>query len=75
MSEIDLFDFEAEFLLETIESNSGEDHKDSTIANFQGFPLVLGGVTNAKLELFDTSRKLWERRANYPYADRLYKIL
>ena len=38
------------------------------MANYEGFPLVLGGLTNTKLEMFDFSRSLWVQKAGYPFT-------
>ena len=48
--------------------DSTEDHIGATIANYKGFPLALGGLTNTKLEMFDFSRKLWVQKAGYPFT-------
>ena len=54
--------------------NAHYDHSGSTMANYQGFPLVLGGLKNSKLEIFDTSQNLWEQLADYPYTDQYFSI-
>ena len=73
-SEINIFDFESEFSFGTLENDSRHDHKGSTIANFQGFPLVLGGLTNSKLEMFDLLENIWIEKAQYPYTDQYVLI-
>ena len=48
--------------------DSTEDHIGATIANYEGFPLALGGLTNTKLEMFDFSRSLWVQKNGYPFT-------
>lgn len=71
LSALKNFEFETAFLLDKIE-NSTYGHGGSQIANYQGFPLALGGghgwVFEAKLEMFDTTQNLWVEKADYPYA-------
>ena len=55
--------FQTKFIVD-----STEDHTGATIANYKGFLLVLGGLTNTKLEMFDFSRKLWVQKAGYPFT-------
>ena len=55
--------FQTEFIVD-----STEDHTGATIANYKGFLLALGGLTNTKLEVFDFSRKLWVQKAGYPFT-------
>ena len=43
------------------------DHIGSILANYRGFPLALGGLTNTKLEMFDSFRNLWMNKTDYPY--------
>ena len=54
--------FETEFIVDSI-----DDHIGATIANYKGFPLALGGLTNTKLEMFDFSRNYWVQKACYPF--------
>ena len=68
-SEIKSFDFETEFSRQKLENDSRYDHSFSTIANYQGFPLVLGGLRNSKLEMFDQLENIWIEKAEYPYTD------
>ena len=74
LSSIDDFDFETEFELDVILiPDSKHDHWMSSIANYQGFPLVLGGTNNVELEMLDT-RKIpleWVQYedTHYPYQD------
>ena len=74
LSSIDNFDFETEFELDGILiPDSTHDHWMSSIANYQGFPLVLGGTNNAKLEMLDTRKSPLEwvqyEDTDYPYLD------
>ena len=72
MSSIDDFDFENEFELDGILiPDSKHDHWMSSIANYQGFPLVLGGTNNAKLEMLDTRKSPLEW---VQYEDTDYKF-
>ena len=58
------------FNIGQIKKDTRYDHSGSTMANYQGFPLVLGGWSGgATLEIFDTSQNLWEQLADYHYAD------
>ena len=74
LSNIDAFDFETEFELNKVAiPDSKHDHWMSSIANYQGFPLVLGGTNNAKLEMLDTNQSPPEwvdyEGTDYPYLD------
>ena len=74
LSSIDNFDFETEFELDGILiPDSTHDHWMSSIANYQGFPLVLGGTNNAELEMLDTRESPLEwvqyEDTDYPYLD------
>ena len=54
--------------------NAQYDHSGSTMANYQGFPLVLGGLKHSKLEIFDTTKNVWEQLADYPYTDQYFSV-
>ena len=74
LSSIDDFDFDTEFELNKVAiPDSKHDHWMSSIANYQGFPLVLGGTNNAKLEMLDTNQSPPEwvdyEGTDYPYLD------
>ena len=74
LSSIDDFDFDTEFELNKVAiPDSKHDHWMSSIANYQGFPLVLGGTNKAKLEMLDTTKNApdWVEYigADYPYLD------
>ena len=63
------FDFRSEFELDAFAiQDSTHEHWMASLANYQGFPLILGGKNNVKLEMLDT-------RKNPPewvvFADRL----
>ena len=49
------FSFDDQFENDTISiSNSKYDHTEAKLANYEGFPLILGGFDNAKLEMLVT---------------------
>ena len=55
LSDITDFAFDPEFQINRIAiPNSTHDHSRTTIANYQGFPLILGGTINNKLEMLNT---------------------
>ena len=62
--------FDSEFGLGSL-PNSNHDHWMSSIANYQGFPLVLGGTNNNKLEMLNTMKNPPEwveyEGTDYPY--------
>ena len=76
LNDIETFEFETEFLLENVDNDSRDSHGGSTIANYQGFPIVLGGFEwmyespNRKLEIFDTVQNRWLQKKEYPYTDK-----
>ena len=47
---------------------SKHDHMFTTIANYKGFPLILGSFKNKKLEMLDISNNKWSenKHADYP---------
>ena len=72
---IDDFVFDSEFQVDRIViPDSTYDHWFSSIANYQGFPLVLGGTNNVELEMLDTGKSPLEwvqyEDTDYPYLDR-----
>ena len=78
LSSIYNFDFETEFEVDGILiPDSTHDHWMSSIANYQGFPLVLGGTNNVQLEMLDTIKSPPEwvdyEGTNYPYLDQYVK--
>ena len=57
LSNVNNFVFDDEFDLNAfVIPDSKHDHWKSSIANYQGFPLVLGGSNNNKLEMLDTRK-------------------
>ena len=74
LSEVTNFVSEAQFDLDKISiANSTYEHFTATIANYQGFPLVLGGNKNNRLEMLDTMQNpaLWVNYygTEYPYLN------
>ena len=75
LSDIEDFVFDSEFQIDRIViPDPTNDHYWATIANYQGFPLILGGSTNNKLELLNTTENstIWleYEGTNYPYSNR-----
>ena len=72
LSRITDFVFDTEFELDRVSiPGSKHDHWMSSIANYQGFPLVLGGTNNVELEMLDTRKKPLEW---VQYEDTDYKF-
>ena len=74
LSDIENFVFDSEFELDTVAiPDSTYNHEDATIANYQGFPLILGDRFNNKLEMLNTKENppSWVEyeKTNYPYSD------
>ena len=71
LSSVNNFVFDTEFDLysKLYIPNSKHDHWMSSIANNQGFPLVLGGTNNNMLEKLNTLRSPpeWIQFPDYPY--------
>ena len=68
------FAFDSEFQIdEIIIPDSTHGHERTTIANYQGFPLILGGRNN-KLEMLNTienpPRWVMYEGTDYPYSNR-----
>ena len=65
------FDFETKFSFETMR-NTIYRHQHSKIANYRGFPLVLGSwmdpIDGVKLEMFDTTKSEWFPKNDYPFS-------
>ena len=73
LSDINDFVFDSEFQIDQIViPGSTHDHSYATIANYQGFPLILGGWTNNKLEMLNTMenplRWVEYKGTDYPYS-------
>ena len=78
MGDISDFTFDSEFEINRIAiPDSTHDHDHATMANYQGFPLILGdGVPwvsggNNKLEMLNTVENTpsWIEGTNYPYSN------
>ena len=74
LSVIKDFDFDSEFQLDGIVIlDSTHDHWLATIANYQGFPLILGGEITNKLEMLNTvenpPRWIEYEGTDYPYSN------
>ena len=70
---IDNFSFEDEFDLDKIDiSDSKYEHYDTQIANYQGYPLMLGGWYHSKLEMLVTTEfpLQWIEQTDYPFTNR-----
>ena len=68
------FVFDSEFQMDkVIIPDSTHDHYRTTIANYQGFPLILGGLENNKLEMLQTMenppRWIEYEGTDYPYSN------
>ena len=73
LGDINNFVFDNEFYLGIVTiPDSTHAHYLSTIANYQGSPLILGGVDNNKLEMFNTmgNPPSWVEETDYPYSNR-----
>ena len=70
LNTINSFEFDGEFDLDAIEiPDSKYDHYLTKMANYQGFPLIVGGSDNVKLEMLVTvgSSFEWTEGQDYPY--------
>ena len=67
---INNFAFDDEFEVDTI-PDSKHDHINTRLANYHGYPLILGG-NNVKLEMLVMTEfpLQWNEQPDYPYADR-----
>ena len=75
LSDINDFVFDTEFQMDQIIiPDSTNDHYGAIIANYQGFPLILGGTRNNKLEMLNTMenplRWIEYEGTDYPYSNR-----
>ena len=69
---INSFAFYDEFDLDTIEiPKSTYDHYGTKMANYQGFPLIVGDFYNVKLEMLVNveNRFEWIEGPEYPYGE------
>ena len=67
----DIKDFDVEFEVNKVAiSDSAHPHLHATMANYFGFPLILGGSNNNNLEMLNTmeSPPAWIEHENYPYS-------
>ena len=74
LSNIEDFVFDAEFEVDRVAlPDTTHDHWMSSIANYQGFPLVLGGIDNVKLEMLNTMKSPLEwveyEGTDYPFRN------
>ena len=72
LSDIEDFAFDSEFQIDRIViPDSTHDHYQATMANYQGFPLILGGLRNDKLEMLNTIENTpsWVEGTDYPYTN------
>ena len=74
LSDISDFAFDSEFQIDRIIiPDSTHDHYWATMANYQGFPLILGGWENNKLEMLNTMenppRWVEYEETDYPYSN------
>ena len=78
LDDINDFVFDSEFEIDRIIiPDSKHDHYWATMANYQGFPLILGGMNNGfgannKLEMLNTMENTpsWIEGTDYPYSNR-----
>ena len=72
LSSITDFEFDIVFEINDI-PDSTHDHWMASLANYQGFPLILGGTNNNKLEMLDTTKNPLEwvqhEGTDYPYQN------
>ena len=76
LSGINDFTFDSEFEIDRIGvPDSTHIHYRAKMANYQGFPLILGGITpsvvNKKLEMLNTMENTpsWIEGTDYPYSN------
>ena len=74
LSGINGFFFDSEFEIDKIAiPDSTHDHSGATMTNYQGFPLILGGLGsgNNKLEMLNTMENTpsWIEGTDYPYSN------
>ena len=72
LSDINDFDFDSEFEIDTVViPEFSHYHEYARIANYQGFPLILGGYENNKLEMLNTleNQPIWVEYEDYPYSN------
>ena len=75
LGDIEVFAFDSEFQIDSmVIPDSTHDHWLATIANYQGFPLILGGSRNNKLEMLNVMenppRWIEYEETDYPYSNK-----
>ena len=73
LDDISKFALDSEFVIDRfVLPDSKHGHYAATMANYQGFPLILGGYGNNKLEMLNTMENTprWIEGTDYPYANR-----
>ena len=71
LNTIKSFEFDDEFDLDSIDiPDSKYDHFGTKMANYQGFPLIVGDVDHVKLEMLVNveSSFEWKEGSDYPYV-------
>ena len=73
LGDVNNISFDSEFDIDKLViPDSKHDHQWTTLANYQGFPLILGDVDNNKLEMLDIMDNLprWVEYegTDYPYS-------
>ena len=66
------FTFDSEFEIDKIDiPDSTHGHLYATMANYQGFPLILGGENSNKLEMLNSMENTpsWIEGTDYPYRN------
>ena len=69
---INNFTFDGQFDLDTVHiPNSKYDHFGIKMANYQGYPLILGDWYHAKLEMLVTTESSihWNEQTDYPFTE------
>ena len=72
LGNINNFSFDDEFELDTIDMPYSQyGHFHTRIANYHGYPLILGAFNHVKLEMLVTTEPLirWIEQTDYPYAN------
>ena len=74
LGDINDFDFDSEFQIDRVDIlDSIHAHSATRIANYQGYPLILGGGNNNKLEMLNTMenppRWVEYEETEYPYSN------
>ena len=70
LTNINNFSFDDEFDVDKIIiPDSKYDHRDTKMANYQGYPLILGDWYHAKLEMLVTTESSihWNEQTDFPF--------